>query len=227
MLAKTHEQTKISHAAGSLLRSLTCPQLDKKSSSIITYYYVFSLISIVSQTNPVPALPLCNSNIHFNIIFLTIPTLSKMSPSFRLPHQNLVHFLFSPKDATYPAHQKLFGEVYKSWTLSLCNILASYYFLQFWSTGSSQQFVMEQRQSVFYQLFKAYRSCDAPPVYHSTTVRSAYTVFMCFVFISEQTATCVTYSINWLVFITEMKSVYSAVRTGSLNKAACVSSLKG
>ena len=44
---------------------------------------------------------------------------------------------------------------------------------------------------------------------------------MCFVFIWEQTATCATYSINWLVFITEMKSVYNAVRTGSLNKAVC------
>ena len=49
---------------------------------------------------------------------------------------------------------------------------------------------------------------------------------MCFVFIWEQTATGATYSINWLVFITEMKSVYSAVRTGSLNKAVCASSLK-
>ena len=43
---------------------------------------------------------------------------------------------------------------------------------------------------------------------------------MCFVFIWEQTATCATYSINWLVFTTEMKSVYSAVRTGSLNKSS-------
>ena len=50
---------------------------------------------------------------------------------------------------------------------------------------------------------------------------------MCFVFIWEQTATCATYSINWLVFMTEMKSVYCAVRTGSLNKAVCASSLKG
>ena len=49
---------------------------------------------------------------------------------------------------------------------------------------------------------------------------------MCFVFISEQTATSTAYTINWLVFITEMKSVYSAVRTGSLNKAVCASSLK-
>ena len=50
---------------------------------------------------------------------------------------------------------------------------------------------------------------------------------MCFVFIREQRATCATYSINWLVFITEMKSVYSAVRTWSLNKAVCVSSVNG
>jgi hypothetical protein len=39
--------------------------------------------------------------------------------------------------------------------------------------------------------------------------------------------TCATYSINCLVFITDIKSVYSAVRTGSLNKAVCASSLKG
>ena len=49
---------------------------------------------------------------------------------------------------------------------------------------------------------------------------------MCFVFIWEQTATCATYRINWLGFITEMKSVYCAVRTGSLNKAVCNSYLK-
>jgi len=58
-------------------------------------------------------------------------------------------------------------------------------------------------------------------------LRSANTVFMCFVFICEQTATCGTYIINGLVFITEMKSVYCAVRTGSLNKAVCASYLKG
>jgi hypothetical protein len=50
---------------------------------------------------------------------------------------------------------------------------------------------------------------------------------MCFVFILEQTATCATYSINRLVFVTEMKSVYSAVRTGPLNKAVCASALNG
>jgi len=64
-------------------------------------------------------------------------------------------------------------------------------------------------------------------VEYSRIVHSAHTVFMCFVFIREQTATRATYSINWLVFITEMRSVYSAVRTGSINKAVCASSLKG
>ena len=56
---------------------------------------------------------------------------------------------------------------------------------------------------------------------------SAHTVFICFVFIWEQTATSAPHNINWLVFKTEMKSVYSAVRIGSSNKAVCVSSLKG
>jgi hypothetical protein len=40
-----------------------------------------------------------------------------------------------------------------------------------------------------------------------------HSVFMCFVWISEQTAIISLYSINWLVFITETKCVYCAVRT--------------
>ena len=55
---------------------------------------------------------------------------------------------------------------------------------------------------------------------------SAHTVFV-FLFTSKQTALSAPYNINWLVFITEMKSVYSAVRTDALNKAVCASSLKG
>ena len=52
-----------------------------------------------------------------------------------------------------------------------------------------------------------------------------HSVFMCFVWISEQTAIISLYSINWLVCITETECVYCAVRTGSLNlfhfNAAC------
>jgi hypothetical protein len=41
-----------------------------------------------------------------------------------------------------------------------------------------------------------------------------HTVFMCFVWISEQTAIISLYNINWLVGITETECVYCAVRTG-------------
>ena len=41
--------------------------------------------------------------------------------------------------------------------------------------------------------------------------------FMCFVWLSEQTVTFAIYIINRLVFITEVESVYSAVRTESLH----------
>ena len=40
-----------------------------------------------------------------------------------------------------------------------------------------------------------------------------HSVFMCFVWIWEQTAIISLYSINWLVYITETESVYCAVRT--------------
>jgi len=51
-------------------------------------------------------------------------------------------------------------------------------------------------------------------VWQLSILRSVHAVFVRFVFTWEQTATCATYNINWLVFITEMKSVYCAVRTG-------------
>jgi hypothetical protein len=46
-----------------------------------------------------------------------------------------------------------------------------------------------------------------------------HSVFMCFVWISEQTAIISLYSINLLVFIAETERIYSAVRTKSLYKA--------
>ena len=55
------------------------------------------------------------------------------------------------------------------------------------------------------------------------------TLYLCVLYLSENKPrlVCATYSINCLVFVTEMKSVYCAVRTGSLNKAVCASHLKG
>ena len=60
-------------------------------------------------------------------------------------------------------------------------------------------------------------------MYHQFNIHNSafcpHSVFMCFVWISEQTASISLYSINWLVFITETDCVYCAVRTGSLNIA--------
>jgi hypothetical protein len=50
---------------------------------------------------------------------------------------------------------------------------------------------------------------------------------MCFERISEQTATFTLYIIKRLIFITEVESVYSAVRAESLYKTDYHSSLKG
>jgi len=51
-------------------------------------------------------------------------------------------------------------------------------------------------------------------IYNSTFC--PHSVFMCFVWISEQTAVISLYSIHWLVFVTETECVYCAVRTESL-----------
>ena len=48
---------------------------------------------------------------------------------------------------------------------------------------------------------------------HNSTF-SPHSVFMCFVWISEQTAIISLYNINWLVFITETEFVYCAIRAG-------------
>ena len=53
-----------------------------------------------------------------------------------------------------------------------------------------------------------------------------HSVFVCFVWIWEQTAIISLYSINWLVCITETECVYCAVRTGSLNVTQVIPCVK-
>ena len=57
--------------------------------------------------------------------------------------------------------------------------------------------------------------CTASLTFNNSTF-CPHTVFMCFVWIWEQTAIISLCNINWLVFITEIQKVYCAVRTGSL-----------
>jgi hypothetical protein len=57
-----------------------------------------------------------------------------------------------------------------------------------------------------------------PGLTFTNSVFCPHSVFMCFVWISEQTAIISLYSINWLVFVTETECVYCAVRSESLSK---------
>ena len=56
----------------------------------------------------------------------------------------------------------------------------------------------------------------SPGLTFSNSTFCPHTVFMCFVWIWEQTAIISLYNINWLVCITETECVYCAVRTEHL-----------
>jgi len=58
------------------------------------------------------------------------------------------------------------------------------------------------------------RGTDWIFIYNSTFC--PHSVFMCFVWIWEQTAIISPYSVNWLVFVAETECVYCALRTGYL-----------
>ena len=58
--------------------------------------------------------------------------------------------------------------------------------------------------------------CTASLTFSNSTF-CPHSAFMCFMWISEQTAIISLYSINWLVFMTQIQCVYCAVRTGYLN----------
>ena len=58
-----------------------------------------------------------------------------------------------------------------------------------------------------------YTICTANSLTFNNSTFCPHSVFVCFVWISEQTAIISLYNINWLVFITETVCVYCAVRT--------------
>ena len=60
--------------------------------------------------------------------------------------------------------------------------------------------------------------CTASVTLNNSTF-CPHSVFMCFVWISEQTAIISLYSINWVVFTTQMVCVYCAVRSGSKRRS--------
>jgi len=68
--------------------------------------------------------------------------------------------------------------------------------------------------------------CTASLTFNNSTF-CPHTVFMCFVWIWEQTAIISLYTINWLVYITKPKSVYCAVQTLSINAVRLYLALNG
>jgi len=93
--------------------------------------------------------------------------------------------------------------------ISSTKIIFFRWFLLFLSQYDSLHFSFKESN---FNLLKPTGHMMHQQVYYSGIVCSGQIIFMCFVFIWEQTANGATYSINWLVFITEIKSVYSAVR---------------
>ena len=90
-------------------------------------------VFILGQPNPVHIPTSHLLEIHPNIIHPSTPRSPQWSPSLRFPHQDTIHPLSPPIRATCPAHlilldfitRTIFGEEYKSFSSSLCNLLHS------------------------------------------------------------------------------------------------------
>ena len=82
------------------------------------------------------------------------------------------------------------------------------------SSGSQAITCGQMGQPDMTRLIDAFRNFQNAP---KNPPFSSHSVYLCFVWIWEQTAIISLYNINWLVCITETKCVYWAVRTGYLN----------
>jgi len=84
-----------------------------------------------------------------------------------------------------------------------------------WSLSRFVSFMRQYANDSFLTLCSPVVIICTTSVTFNNSSFSPRSVFMCFVWIWEQTAIISLYSINWLVFITETWCVYCAVRTGS------------
>ena len=90
-------------------------------------------VSILGQPYPVHIPTSHLLEIHPKIIHPFTPMSPQWSLSLRIPHQDPIHPLSSPISATCPAQlillhfitRTILGEVYKSFSSSLCNLLHS------------------------------------------------------------------------------------------------------
>ena len=90
-------------------------------------------VSILGQPNPVHIPTAHLLEIRPSIIHPSRPRSPQWFPSLRFPYQDPIHLLSAPIRATFPAHlilldfitRTILGEVYKSFSSSLCNLLHS------------------------------------------------------------------------------------------------------
>jgi len=134
--------------------------------------------------------------IHLNIFLPSTPGSTKWSLSLAFPHQNpvyaspLPHMRYMPRLSHFSRfyHPNCIG-----WAVQITHKLLVY--------------CKRHGRLLF---------APSDIIFFLNSTFCPHSVFMCFVWIWEQTAIIFLYNINWLVFITETECVYCAVRTGSL-----------
>jgi len=105
--------------------------------------------------------------------------------------------------------------MYRQWSLyvppvvTICNASGHYMYLQ-WSLCTASGHYMYRQWSL--NVPPVVTVCTASLTFSNSTF-CPHTAFMCFLWISEQTAIISLYNINWPVCITETECVYCAVRT--------------
>ena len=122
--------------------------------------------------------------------------------------------LYSPMITIYIYHQfniHKFYFLFPQWIYVFCIDIRT----------NSDYFRIQHKLTDFYNrdltLYSpAVNICTTSLTFNNSTF-CPHSIFMCFVWIWEQTAIISLYNINRLVFITETESVYCVVRTGSLN----------
>ena len=77
-------------------------------------------------------------------------------------------------------------------------------------------FCVDLRTNSFISLYSTVVTICTTSLTFSNSTFCPHSVFMCFVWIWEHTAIIFLYSINWMVFITEMECVHCAVRAKCL-----------
>ena len=142
---------------------------------------------------------ICTYNGHY--IYRTLVTIFTIQWSLYVPH--IGHYMYPTVVTICTAQWSLY--VQHSCHYMYCTVV----------TICTVQWSLYVQDSGHYTYRTVVTICTTSLTFSNSTF-CPHSVFMCFVWICEQTAIISLYNINWLVFITETECVYCAVRTGYL-----------